>query len=81
MGADAPVVGAATTGERAMNMTNVQMDRKGDVLTITVNLSEDHGPSKSGKTLIVATSSGNVVTSAEVDGKPVTIGLNAYVRR
>ncbi|NTU68967.1 MAG: hypothetical protein HGB02_08820 [Chlorobiaceae bacterium] len=38
-------------------------------------------PSSSGKTLVVASTKGNVVTSVEVDGKPVTIGLNAYIKR
>tara|TARA_R110001583_G_scaffold50315_1_gene157047 strand:- start:540 stop:728 length:189 start_codon:yes stop_codon:yes gene_type:complete len=36
-------------------------------------------PSKSGKTMLVASSGGNVSTSAIVDGKPVTVGLNAYI--
>lgn len=38
-------------------------------------------PSGSGKTLVVASTRGNVVTTVEVDGKPVTIGLNAYIKR
>ena len=38
-------------------------------------------PSASGKTMVVATSGGNQATTAEVDGKPVVIGLNAYIRR
>jgi hypothetical protein len=38
-------------------------------------------PSASGKTLVVATSSGNKVTTATVDGKPITIGVNAYIKR
>lgn len=37
-------------------------------------------PSASGKTLVVATSGGNVVTGASVNGKAVTIGLNAYIK-
>ena len=37
-------------------------------------------PSASGKTLVVATTRGNVVTQAQIDGKPVTIGLNAYIK-
>jgi len=37
-------------------------------------------PSASGKTLVVATTHGNVQTSAVIDGKPVIIGLNAYIR-
>jgi len=38
-------------------------------------------PSKSGKTLVVASSNGNVTTDAEVDGKRVTVGVNAYIKR
>lgn len=37
-------------------------------------------PSSSGKTKIVATSGGNQTTTAEVDGKPVTVGVNAYIK-
>lgn len=49
------------------------------VLRIAVN--DPPRPSKSGKTLIVATSGGNVATTAEVNGKPVVVGLNAYIGR
>ncbi len=38
-------------------------------------------PSKQGKTLIVATSHGNQPTGAAVEGKPVIIGVNAYIAR
>jgi hypothetical protein len=37
-------------------------------------------PSSSGKTLVVASTRGNVMTHVEFDGKPVTIGLNAYIK-
>ena len=37
-------------------------------------------PSVSGKTLVVASTNGNQVTTAQVNGKPVTIGLNAYIK-
>lgn len=37
-------------------------------------------PSTSGKTLVVATTGGNVTTAATVNGKPITIGLNAYIK-
>jgi hypothetical protein len=37
-------------------------------------------PSSSGKTLVVATTSGNQVTAAMVNGKAVTIGVNAYIK-
>ena len=38
-------------------------------------------PSASGKTLVVATTRGNLRTSAEVGGKAITIGVNAYITR
>lgn len=38
-------------------------------------------PSASGKTLVVASSHGNIATTATVGGKPITIGVNAYIRR
>lgn len=38
-------------------------------------------PSASGKTLVVASSRGNVTTTAMIDGKPVVIGLNAYIQK
>lgn len=38
-------------------------------------------PSASGKTLVVASTRGNKTTDAEIDGKPITIGVNAYIRR
>ena len=37
-------------------------------------------PSSSGKTLVVATTGGNVATTATVNGKPVTVGVNAYIK-
>ncbi len=37
--------------------------------------------SSSGKTLVVASSRGNKETTAMVDGKPITIGLNAYIKK
>lgn len=37
--------------------------------------------SASGKTLIVASSRGNTVTEAKVNGKNVVVGFNAYIPR
>ncbi|MES2923147.1 MAG: hypothetical protein V4819_16445 [Verrucomicrobiota bacterium] len=36
-------------------------------------------PSSTGKSLTVATTRGNVRTTATVNGKPVTVGVNAYI--
>lgn len=52
----------------------------GKQLIITVDLSAP-APSASGKTLVVASSHGNQATTATVDGKPVIIGLNAYIKK
>ena len=38
-------------------------------------------PSASGKTLVVATTHGNVTTDCVIDGKPMVVGLNAYIKK
>lgn len=53
---------------------------EGKELVIRIPL-QAPAPSASGKTLIVASTRGNVKTTALVDGKPVTVGVNAYVKR
>jgi hypothetical protein len=58
----------------------LKVEIKDSKLFIEIDL-EKPTPSSSGKTLVVASTHGNTVTTAEVDGKPVTIGLNAYVKR
>ncbi len=50
------------------------------VITIDCNDLDNLPDSNSGKTKIVATSNGNTATSCVVNGKPVVIGLNAYVK-
>jgi hypothetical protein len=57
----------------------LKVEIKGNKLCIEIDLQEPT-PSSSGKTLVVASTRGNVVTSAKVDGKPITIGLNAYIK-
>lgn len=49
-------------------------------LIIEIDL-EKPAPSSSGKTLVVASTRGNAVTDVPVDGQPVIIGLNAYIKR
>ena len=51
------------------------------VSTLTIEVPVSLRPSKSGKTMLVASSGGNVSTAAMVDGKPVTVGLNAYISK
>lgn len=49
-----------------------------DVLTIEIPINKR--PSASGKTMVIASSNGNIPTALVVDGKPVVIGVNAYIK-
>ena len=49
-------------------------------LVIELPLNEKPTPSATGKTLVVASTHGNVATTAQVNGRPVVIGLNAYIK-
>ena len=53
---------------------------KGNELVIRIPL-QAPAPSTSGKTLVVATTRGYVKTTAQIDGKPITIGVNAYIAK
>jgi hypothetical protein len=59
----------------------MQVTIENGMLIIKVPVNKPLEPSKTGKTLLVASSRGNVTTSALVEGKPVVIGLNAYVSK
>jgi hypothetical protein len=59
----------------------IKAEIKGDNLIITLPLEKEPRPSTSGKTLVVATTHGNVQLGAEYKGKPVTIGVNAYIKK
>jgi hypothetical protein len=54
---------------------NVEMSVEGTTLTIRVDLSKDFGPSKSQKTIIIASTEGNVTVPGNDKMK---IGLNIY---
>ena len=59
-------------------MKNIEMKLEGYILTIKVDLTKEFGPSSSGKTIIIASTEGNVA----VDGhKEAKIGLNVYKKR
>ncbi|MEI7812124.1 MAG: hypothetical protein WCJ01_06815 [Ignavibacteria bacterium] len=49
-------------------------------LIISIDLQEPT-LSASGKTLVVATTHGNMATQCIIDGKNVIIGLNAYIKK
>ena len=58
-------------------MKNVEMKVEGTILTITVDLSKEYGPSSSGKTIIVASTEGN----ASIPGRDEQVGLNVYRKK
>ena len=57
-------------------MKNVEMKQEGRILTIRVDLDKEFGPSSSGKTIIVASTEGNV----QVPDGAEYVGLNVYKR-
>jgi hypothetical protein len=54
------------------------MNLEGDILTIKVDVSKEFGPSTSGKTIIIATTGGNVSIPGSEKKK---IGLNIYMKK
>lgn len=56
-------------------MKNCDMKLDGNILTITVDLSNEFGKSSSGKSIIIASTEGNVPVP---DKEDVKIGLNIY---
>ncbi|MFO0775322.1 MAG: hypothetical protein U0172_11730 [Nitrospiraceae bacterium] len=58
-------------------MKNVEMSVQGTMLTIKVDLSKEFGPSASGKTIIIASTEGNVT----IPDRQEKIGLNVYKKK
>ncbi len=59
-------------------MQNVDIKKTGTTLTITVDLSKNSGPSKSGKSIVIASTLGNTLVDPE---KKIYLGLNVYSTR
>jgi hypothetical protein len=56
-------------------MKNCEMKLSGSILTITVDVSKDFGKSASGKSIIIASTEGNISVPEKED---IKIGLNIY---
>ena len=56
-----------------------RIDEEAKTLTLVLEVQKPT-PSSSGKTLVLATTHGNVSTDVQVDGKPVIVGVNAFIR-
>lgn len=59
-------------------MKNVEMKLEGDILTIKVDVTKEFGPSSSGKTIIIATTEGNISIPEKDE---IKIGLNVYRKK
>ena len=59
-------------------MKNVDMKLEGSTLTIKVDISKDFGESKSGKSITIASTEGNVSIPENED---IKIGLNIYRKK
>ena len=55
-------------------MKNVEMTVDGNILTVKVDLTKEFGPSSSGKTIIIASTEGNI----SLPDREEKIGLNVY---
>jgi hypothetical protein len=58
-------------------MKNVQMIVDKNILTITDDLSKDFCPSSSGKTIIIASTEGNIA----IPDREEKVGLNVYRKK
>ncbi len=59
-------------------MKNIEMTQNGDTLTIKVDLSKNFGESKSGKSITIASTEGNISVPEHED---IKIGLNIYRKK
>lgn len=61
-----------------LTMKNVDMKLEGDRLVITVDLAKEFGASKSGKSITIASTEGNISVP---EHEEVKIGLNVYRKK
>jgi hypothetical protein len=59
-------------------MKIVEMKLEGNILTIKVDVTKEFGPSASGKTIIIASTEGNISIP---DKDNIKIGLNVYRKK
>ena len=58
-------------------MKNIEFAIKGEILTITVDLSKSFGRSSSGKSIVIATTEGN---QSLPDRPEIKAGINIYTK-
>ena len=68
---------ASRNPARRLFVKNVELSVEGNILTITVDLTKEFGPSSSGKTIIIASTEGNL----RLPEREEVVGLNVYRRK
>ncbi len=61
-------------------LKSVKIDEAARTITFVLDL-EPPTPSASGKTLVIASTRGNATSDAKMNGQPVVVGINAYIRK
>jgi hypothetical protein len=59
-------------------MKNIKYEIRGDILVINVDLSERHGASRTGQSILVATTEGNHELPGHAE---MYFGMNVYVKK
>ena len=59
-------------------MKNIEMTVDGNILTMKIDISKDYGESKSGKSITIASTEGNISLPEHED---IKIGLNIYRKK
>ena len=57
----------------------MQVTRKDGKLTIVIDEESELLPSSTGKTLVVASSHGNMPTGIQINGQVLRVGVNAFI--
>jgi hypothetical protein len=57
----------------------ISVEIKDKKLVITADIDEPK-KSASGKTMVIASTHGNIVTPAQYQGKPIILGMNCYFK-
>jgi polysaccharide deacetylase 2 family uncharacterized protein YibQ len=70
----------ATGNSKTTEATEMTVEIEGNTLVIRIPMNPKPVPSATGKTLVVASSHGNIPTAAKINGKNVTVGFNAYIK-
>jgi hypothetical protein len=59
-------------------MENITMTKEGNTLIVKIDLAKNMGPSRTGKTMVIASTQGNI----SVPGDPaIKLGVNCYKTR